>query len=430
MQQERNSFVFISTAEAALGRLRQASEFLTLKPLYYASLKMFLNHDKVRPRTVLLDLRTISNEELVLLPKIKRLLRKTQVVGLVENLRDIKSDWYMQHYLTSEMLSTFTLEFFLFQKNFCEFYEISPTDLFPGTLVFFNGYHFLPLNQKYLPIIHENFILTEKKHKRTESLSALYIFRGDSSAYVQYIEKYFDQFGVGLKKRAKAKTYQLLVEWRDLLYSYLLEMREIDSCLTSRPDFAIWLDDLLTYLTNSDDPWSLIYELSRLSCFDVDRSLIEVIVGSYLSRNLGDDEAEKLIDLKLLQTVCRFRVESLLFKRWYLSQEFNSDENAVWNQYPDAISSYKLSPDFPSDVIENLKQYQKQFLTSSNEKASNSRLVYSYLGEVIVAIIQGFPSEGFNKNDLIDSIIVKFKADGKLAEAWLEELRQFLKKTD
>lgn len=428
MLQERNSFVFISTSEAAIARMKQASEFLSLEPVYYASLKLFLDDDRLRPRTLLVDLRDLSADQIKLLPKIKRLLAKTQVVGLLEKVEDKKSDFFMQHYLTTETLSTFAFEFFLFQRNFCEFYEISPTDLFPETIVYFNAYHFLPLNRKYLPLIHENFNLSEKRHKRTAPLQALYIFRGDSSAYVQYIEKYFDQFKVGLKKRSKAKIYQLLVEWRDLHYSYMLEMREIDSCVSIRPDFSIWLDDLLNYLANAEDAWNLIFDLSRFSCFEVDSSLVELVVSSYLSRNLGGDEADKIVDLRLLLSLCRFRADSLLFKRWHLGQNLTADEKEKWSAYPDRLQDYKLSPDFPADVKENLGLYQQKFLKLSDTAPESGLLIYTYLGELIVSVLRRMTDQEFKKEDFSDSVIVKCKADARLSEAWLEELRQFLKK--
>ena len=428
MQQERDSFVFITTSETAIARLKQASEFLNLSPVFYSSLKLFLDDDRIRPRTLLLDLRGIPLEEQTLLSKMRRIQPKTQIVGLIEKLEDKSSEWYLQHYITVASLATFVLEFFLFQRSYCEYFEISPSDLFPDTMVYFNAYHFLPLNQKYLPLVHENFKLTEKKHRRIEMLKALYIFRGDSSAYVQYIEKYFDQFKVGLRKRSKSKAYQLLVEWRDLLYSYILEMREVDSCSTIRPDFSIWMNELLNYFSTAEDSWGLIFELSRLPCFEFDRSLMEVIVACFLSRNLGEDESEKIVDLKLLLTLCRFRTDSLVYKRWHLQQPHSPEEKAVWDSYPDNLKAYPLVPEFPSDIVENVSQYQKQFLLGTDKVIKDGRLVYSYIGEVIVATMQRAPAEDFKKTELLESVIVKCKADGILPEAWLEELRQFLKK--
>ena len=428
MQQERDSFVFITTSEAAVARLKQATEFLNLEPRFYSSLRLFLEEDRIRPRTLLVDLRGIPPEEQSLLSKMRKIRPKTQIVGLIEKVEDKSPDWYLQHFMTTAMLSSFVLEFFLFQRNYCEYFEISPTDLFPDTMVYFNAYHFLPLNQKYLPLIHENFKLTEKKHRRVDVLKALYIFRGDSSAYVQYIEKYFDQFSVGLRKRAKSRAYQLLVEWRDLLYSYILEMREVESCSTTRPDFAIWMNELLNYFSTAKDPWELMFELCRLSCFDFDRSLMEVVVACYLSRNLGEDEAEKIIDLRLLLTLCRFRVDSLLFKRWHLMQPLSPEEKTQWNAFPDTLMEYKISPEFPPDVLGNVSVYQKQFLQETEKEVKDGRLVYTYIGEIIVATMQRSPTEDYKKEELLESIIVKCKSDGILPEAWLEELRQFLKK--
>ncbi len=429
MKQERHSIVFITTSDVTVARCKQACEYFSTQPLFYASLQLFLDDERVRPRTLLVDLRTVSTQDINLLQKIKRIYLKTQVVGIVEKNEDRKSENYLQHYFTTELLSTFVFEYFLFQRNFCEFYEISPSDLFPDSMVYFNAYHFLPLNQKYLPLVHENFKLTEKRHRRAENIGTLYIDRSDSSAYAEYIKKYFDQFSVGLKKRSKSRTYQLLNEWRELSYSYLLNVKEVESFLTVRPDFNLWLGELLDYFVNSQDPFELIFELSRMPCFDHDRSLIELIVSSYLSRHIGEDEAEKLTDLRLLLTLCRLSVNSLLFKSWHLGQDLNEEEKKTWNVYPEFIQNYQLSPDFPAETLEDLKNYQNQFLTRTNSDIKDARLVHSYVAEVTVAIMQKFTSENYKKEDLTDSVLVKCKADGILQEAWIEELRQFFKKT-
>lgn len=428
MQQERDSFVFISTSDTAIARVRQAAEFLSLNPVFQTNLEVFLDNDKLRPRALLLDMREFSSPNEKMLPKVRQLLPKTHIIGIVDDIKDKKPEWLVQHFITSHALASFALEFFLFQKIFCEYFEISPTDLFPDTMVYFNAYHFLPLNQKYLPLVHENFVLSERKYKRIEMLKALYIFRGDSSAYVQYIEKYFDQFNVGLKKRTKSRLYQLLVEWRDLVYSYLLETREVESCTVIRPDFMIWLNDLLNYFSSSGDAWGLLHEMCLLSCFEFDQSLMEIIVASFLSRNVGDDEAEKIIDLRLLLTLCRLRNESLLFKKWHLGQDFSQEEKSKWVLYPEYIIDYPQSPDFPKEVIEDFTLYKDHFIAKTNLDVKSGRLIYTYLGEVIISVMRKVNSEQFKKDDFLESVMVKCKADGILSEAWMEELRQFLKK--
>lgn len=427
LQQERDSFVFISSSEEAKARVKQATEFLSIRPFFEKDLKTFLEDDKIRPRTLLLDLNSINTDTASLLPKIRQILPKTQIVGLIDQLSNRNPAWFIQHFVTNESLGSFALEFLLFQRVFCEFYEISPTDLFPGTLVYFNAYHFLPLNLKYLPLVHENFTLSERKHKRIDVLKSVYIFRGDSSAYVQYIERYFDQYKLGLKKRSKARTYQLLVEWRELLYSYLFESRQVESCALIRPDFILWLNELLNYLSSAQDPWSMLWELTHLDCFEFDFSLIELLVASFLCRNLGDDEIEKIVDLRLLLTLCRTKSPSLLYKKWHLNQELSSEEKQTWNQYPENLKGFTLFQDYSPEVLENLKHYRTHFLDKSDTNVTNGRLVYTYLGEVIATVLRRSSSQNYQKSDIVDSVIVQVKADGVLTEAWIEEVRQFLK---
>ena len=155
---------------------------------------------------------------------------------------------------------------------------------------------------------------------------------------------------------------------------------------------------------------------------------MEVIVASFLSRNLGEDEAERIIDIKLILSASRLRNDSILFKKWILNQEFSPEENELWSKYPEFSQSFKISPDFPKPVLEDVKLYQDQFLKRTDKVITQGRLVYSYVGEVIVAILQKAPSENYKKDELMESILVKCKSDGIMPEAWLEELRQFLRK--
>ncbi len=336
----------------------------------------------------------------------------------------------MQHFITEEMLASYALEFLLFQKNMCDFYEISPMDLFPDTMVYFNAYHYLPLNQKYLPFIHENFELSERKHRRIEQLKTLYIHQSDSSAYVQYIEKYYDQFKVGLRKRARARCYQLLTEWRDLLYSYLFEMREIESFATTRPDMPIWLNELLNYIAASEDPWSLIFEICHMDCLRFDHSMAELIVTCFLSRNLGEDEAETLLDIKMLITICQMRGDVLLYRKKLSNIKLSEEEAEKWSHVGDVLSEYDLASTFPRSVKDDFDQFQKQFMLKKEETQNLSRLIYCYLGEAIVSSIISLPTDPYKKDELIEAIMVRVKSDGFLQEAWMEELRQFLKKQE
>jgi hypothetical protein len=428
LKQERNSFVLVSKSNETITRLTQAAEFLLARVLVAKNLKKFLEEDKVRPRTLLIDIPTLDTETVLLVPKIRQLLPKTQVLGLVGQTTVGNPNWFIQHYSTPEMLNSFLLEFILFQRNFCEFYEISPTELFPETMVYFNAYHYLPLNMRYLPIIHENFTLTNRKHKRIELMKSLYILRGDSAAYVQYIERYFDQFKLGLKKRSKAKMYQLLVDWRDLLYSCQLERRQIESCLVTRPDLTTALNELMSYLDLAEDPWEAIWDLAHLELLEFDFSLMEAVISCYLAKKMGESNLAALIDLRLLLALSRMRLPSLLYKRWHQRQKLNEEDEKIWQTYPERLKTLTLAQDYPSQTLDFVKQYQLQFLQRIDSNISKGVLAYTYLGEVFTREMQRGSASNYKRDDFTDSILVKVKTDGILPEAWNEELRSFLRK--
>ncbi len=91
MQPERDSFVFISTSAATLARLHQASEFLSFEINVQATLKLFLDQDAIRPRTLLLDMREVGPQDQDFLVRLRQLLPKSQVVGLIEKKRKSKN---------------------------------------------------------------------------------------------------------------------------------------------------------------------------------------------------------------------------------------------------------------------------------------------------------------------------------------------------
>lgn len=431
MQQERDSLVLISKDEKFVGRCKQANEFLLLETFHYKSLDEYLKDDKNRPRTVVWDCELTESEAEQGLAKIRQFLPRTQVLQVVLNSDSFssraKADWIVSK---DDMMKSYLPELFLFQKGLCEFYEIAPTDLFPDTMVYFNAYHYLPLNRRYFPLVHENFSLSERKHKKIENLKTLYIDRKDTTPYIQYIEKYFDQYKVGLKKRTRAWTYQLITGWRNFMMKRLYGFENPMDLATDCPDYPIWINEVLNYWRSANDPWSLVFEAAQLSYFKFESSCLETVIACFLSRFLGDDEAEKIINIKAEMSAYRQTVDPMLVKKWLATYgtEIPDEDRKKWGEYFALISQHPKFHKIDSTVAKEIQTYGAEFIAKEKSELKNKTLIHIYWGEVITSVFQKSRGDEFKKQDLLEEVIVRCKADGILNEAWIEELRRFLLK--
>lgn len=120
-----------------------------------------------------------------------------------------------------EIFNTPKLEFLCLQKNRGVYYPISHLDIFASTEMTFNAALKLKLNQKYLPVVFRGFNLSEKKFKRIQAEGQLFVKAQDVFEYLEYIEKYNDDQGTGLKKRCKALFLCLCFDFM-ALYEFII----------------------------------------------------------------------------------------------------------------------------------------------------------------------------------------------------------------
>lgn len=436
MQQERDALVFISEDAKILSRFKMACEFLQVEMATLKSLHDFSADDKFRPRSLVLDLETDVAQSEEVLSKIRRSLPKLNVIFVVEDplsaAEKLKLAGYKTPYVVQrdQLVQTFLLEFLLFQKGLCEFYEIQATDLFPDTMVYFNAYHYLPLNQKYFPLVLEDFVLTEKKYKKIEAIKSLYLDYESTAPYAQYIEKYFDQFNVGLKKRAKSKVYQLISAWRKAQLKSLYSLETVSTITDEEPDFGIWLNDVLNYARSAPDAWSLFFDFSHLPAFRFESSCFVLMVASYFSRYFGQDELERIMNVQGMIASARLSVDPLLYKKWLLSRGagFSEDEKKIWNE---VFVTYQKTPQFLATSEEAQKDfltYYGQFVAKQNTSLQEAPIVHIYWAELMAFVFGKASQDDFKRQDLLEEVVVHCKSDGILNEAWVEELRQILLK--
>lgn len=103
-----------------------------------------------------------------------------------------------------EFYSTLKFEYVCVFRCRSQYFQVQLNDFFPMTTILAPCYVRLPLNQRYLAVIHGNAVLTETRVQRLEQHKELFIRVGDSPKYYQYINGYYDSSGNALRKKARA----------------------------------------------------------------------------------------------------------------------------------------------------------------------------------------------------------------------------------
>lgn len=437
MQTERDSLVLISADPGLVLRYKQACEYLLFEPRIFATLEELTRNDKCRPRTIVLDWTAEASISPAVLVQIRESLSKLKVLLIVNRADAAKAAQKSSGFrdaawiLKEDFIKTFLTEFYLFQSAYCEHFAILTADLFPDTMVYFNAYRYLPLNQKYFPVIHQDFVIGEKKYRRIEAAKVLFIERHDATSYSRYIEKYYDLFNVGLRKRARARMYQLLSSWRDNLLKALFHSQTIEKFSEENPDFILWLNEFINYTGSAKDSWSLFFELSQMSALRFENSQLELSISCHFTRHFGEDEMERIINLKALLTMARLTQNPLLYKKWLLNQgrKFEKEESDAWIA---AMLQFEKHPLFLGSSLEaqdDYRLYCSQFVTKADSSFKDAAIVHVYWGEMVAHALLKSHEHEYSLEKFTEDVLINCKSDRILNEVWLEELRQFLLKT-
>ncbi|KYG64122.1 hypothetical protein AZI86_15095 [Bdellovibrio bacteriovorus] len=161
-----------------------------------------------------------------------------------------------------EFFSTLKFEYLCVYRCRSQYFEVQLKDFFPMTTMLAPCYVRLPLNQRYLAVIHGNAVLTETRVQRLEQYKELFIRVGDSSKYYEYINNYYDSSGAALRKKARALFLAV--------YYYSLALNEhILFDFKSAPDsqieeiYAALLgiaNPLLEIMKSKEDLWEIFRE--------------------------------------------------------------------------------------------------------------------------------------------------------------------------
>jgi hypothetical protein len=426
---ERDSLVLISEDPSVQKRYLQACEFLLFQAVTFNTLDSFFKDEKVKPHTVFLDIDLSRPDSVASIQKLNQHFQDEVEIILIDETTSEKSrvaqKLFVSHLVDRKIfLNTFMTEFLIFQKGLCGFYEINVQDLFPDTLILFNAYHFMPLNQKYVTVINGNLNLTEAKYKKFESSQNLFIHHQSAASYNQYIESYFDRFNVGIRKRIRSKFYQILSQWRESLLIGLTTHPRPTTFPGSVDDLSDHLGVLNEYLRESPDPWSLLFELSNASILQFERSAIELIISAFVADHFSQSEMDRLIELKWALTCCQNLTPSLLYRKvlfspFNLTDEEKAERKLFLNQL-----DYQLEEVLQKDFT----TYAEGFIVKNSAAQLDPFYIHFHIGEKITQGFYQSRKNQYSKSDLFQGVMSELKKENLLNEAWIEEYRQFFNK--
>ena len=320
----------LSPSEEILTRIGQVTDRLKLALHCLPDVKEFISATDYlgSPAVIILDLSS-TEENLVAIERV-RLVKKfatgVLLVALVRDPSDVKFIDQLievgvdQVQVAADVLSSMRLDFLLMHQFLLKYFPIELRDLFPSTEITFTAYHYMALNNKYLPVVFENFLLTDKKFKRLEKIQQLYIQAPSTEAYQNYIESYYDSFSMGLQKRTKAAFLRVISAYSQIRLLMMDAQRpggseKMQSLLKSCQESH---HRLLDYTKSSANPFFIYIQLyQNHGVCHWDRNLFIAGLAAFLADMSGLAQPENILKCSLVAYSGLMYSDHLTYLKWH-----------------------------------------------------------------------------------------------------------------
>jgi response regulator RpfG family c-di-GMP phosphodiesterase len=121
--------------------------------------------------------------------------------------------------LENEIWETSKIEFISNQIIKASYLPIKSNEVSLGAIIDFDVFHLLPQRKKFLPCLFEGDIVNTEKFARLQLVGELYIKRGDSNKFNEYIKKTSVLNAEGLARRCRAQFLTLYSNYSDLIFN-------------------------------------------------------------------------------------------------------------------------------------------------------------------------------------------------------------------
>ncbi|MBC7371574.1 MAG: hypothetical protein H7326_08420, partial [Bdellovibrionaceae bacterium] len=308
---KRTEFLVVAKEADVVAHARDVAEFFGFNSEFFSSAESLASEaeSKTSPLVVFISLLEYADQEQMLgaVRHVHGIYARSQVIVTIrgnessEDRQQLRLAGVHRFILHHEMQTSSKFYYLCSLLVHGTYLPVPVTDLFPGTAVDFNGFHKLPINQNFLPVIFAGFVFSDKKYRRLESVKQVYVKREELNRYRKYIEAYHDNRGNALKKRCRAMMMSLMGSYTELILLLSLDADHHQETLQAQLDqFADTAVSLGDYLKDCPDTFNVIAQSLEFQFCKHERGPYVLAYALFIAQSCGITSLKEIIMAALL----------------------------------------------------------------------------------------------------------------------------------
>lgn len=301
-----SDLLVVGLDQECTNRVRVASIFAQIDIVSYKKADdLFDITDQINPRFMILSTLGVSTKESIAgeVQSIKQFYPKVFVMVVVEKKMTSADAAFLKKsganyvILENEFLNTIRLEYFLVFVVKASLTPIKVGDLKVGTVIPFPVQAILPLNEKVVPVVPKDTLLSQERYNKLTTTSELYVGREDLEAYLKYYIAHEDKSAKGLAQRCRVQ-FQTVANAHVNLMLLLTDQSESGSFDQGKQlleQTVALCSDLLMTLSSVPEPWNIIDQSVIGAIGATDRSMVIASLAALTSFIAGFGVSEDIM---------------------------------------------------------------------------------------------------------------------------------------
>ncbi|MBO9668420.1 MAG: hypothetical protein J7501_16595, partial [Bdellovibrio sp.] len=185
-----------------------------------------------------------------------------------------------------DFFKTSKLDYVLLLKCRAQFFDISPSDLFSMTTLGFTVFIRMTLNQRFLGVAFHGSVLSDSKYQKMLKKDSLYILGRETSAYLEYINTYFDTSGSSLRKRSRSLFLAICQTWLELSEYIVFDFKTAPEEAVQKhyQDLFSLAEQLLVLMESEEGLWDTFKDAIQNELFEKWRGPWIAVYAAYMSK--------------------------------------------------------------------------------------------------------------------------------------------------
>lgn len=268
--------------------------------------------------------------------------------------------------LEDEVLTTGKLEFISTQILRSKFLPIKVSDLAVNHALGFDLFHLLPQRGKFLQMAFKDDLLDQTKYERAREIGELYIERGESKAFSEYIKATSDSSAAGIEKRCRSQFLALFSGFSRLAFKLTNQTEYItfDEGKALITECANLCAGLQKALSESGEPWKVINNSAIGEFGSVERAPAIAAYCGVFAMKMGWNAVSDVMLAAILGDLGLLFQPTITLKniRDEKTSKFTKEELESYRQYPQMSVSLIL------DRKLQLQESVKTWILTSQER--------------------------------------------------------------